>query len=422
MKAIRIAAAMLALAACGPRSSNGLLNDLMMTEADFYSAYLQETEKYRIQILYTQIDRDSSNRPHFTRHVYRLDAGEYFYPASTIKLPLVLLALEKLNDLGIGELDKFTPMFTDSACCRQTRAHADSTSADDLPSVGHYIRKILLLSDNDASNRLYEFIGQEELHRRLAAKGYPGVRIVHRLSVPLTTGENLAMNPVRFEHKGKLIYVQPPSVSMPQPEPAQVQLGIGYLNGDSLVRNPMDFTLKNHLTLEDLHRMLRAIIFPETQPPDQRFGLSDADYRFVRQYMGQWPGETSYPPGAADHEDGYSKFIMLGGRGARPAGSVRIFNKVGLAYGFLIDTGYVCDPDSGVEFLLSAVIYVNENAIFNDDHYEYDSLGLPFLERLGQTIYRYELARERRYKAGLNEFRLPFGVDQNISSPENGIL
>lgn len=413
---------MLAMTACGTLSPNGLLNDLMRTEKDFYGQYLNAAQKYRIQVLYTQIDRDSSNRPHFTHHSYRLDSGEYFYPASTIKLPLVLLALEKLNDLGIGEVDKFTPMFSDSACCRQTRAIADSTSPDGLPSVGHYIRKILLLSDNDASNRLYEFIGQEELHRRLAAKGYPHVRIVHRLSVALTTDENLAMNPVRFERQGKVIYVQPPSISMPQPEPAKVELGIGYMESDSLVRNPMDFTFKNRLGLEDLHRILTATIFPEALPADQRFGLSDTDYRFIRQYMGQWPGETSYPMDAADHEDGYSKFIMLGGKGARPSGSMRIFNKVGMAYGFLIDTGYICDPDSGVEFLLSAAIYVNENAIFNDDRYEYDALGLPFLERLGKTIYRYELTRERRYKADLNEFRLPFGVDQNIISPENGIF
>ena len=149
---------MLAMTACGTLSPNGLLNDLMRTEKDFYGQYLNAAQKYRIQILYTQIDRDSSNRPHFTHHGYRLDSGEYFYPASTIKLPLVLLALEKLNDLGIKELDKFTPMFSDSACCRQTRGIADSTSPDGLPSVGHYIRKILLLSDNDASNRLYEFI------------------------------------------------------------------------------------------------------------------------------------------------------------------------------------------------------------------------------------------------------------------------
>jgi hypothetical protein len=279
-----------------------------------------------------------------------------------------------------------------------------------------------LLSDNDASNRLYEFIGQEELHRRLAAKGYPHMRIVHRLSVPLTTDENLAMNPVRFERQSNVIYVQPPSISVPQPEPAKVELGIGYMEGDSLVRNPMDFAFKNRLGLKDLHRILTATIFPEALPPDQRFGLNDTDYRFIRQYMGQWPGETTYPPDAADHEDGYSKFIMMGGSGARPAGPVRIFNKVGMAYGFLIDTGYVFDPDSGVEFLLSAVIYVNENGIFNDDHYEYDSLGLPFMERLGQTIYRFELARERSYKTGLNEFRLPFGADQNSSLPENEIF
>jgi len=49
-----------------------------------------------------------------------------------------------------------------------------------------------------------------------------------------------------------------------------------------------------------------------------------------------------------------------------------------------------------VEFLLSAVIYVNEDEIFNDDKYEYDEIGLPFLANLGRVIYKYELERKSR--------------------------
>ena len=37
-----------------------------------------------------------------------------------------------------------------------------------MPSLGHYIRKVFLVSDNDAHNRLYEFVGQGELKERLS--------------------------------------------------------------------------------------------------------------------------------------------------------------------------------------------------------------------------------------------------------------
>ncbi len=50
-------------------------------------------EKYRLQIVYTQIDRDKNGLRLFTEHCYRTGA-EYQYPASTVKfLPQTLMAL-----------------------------------------------------------------------------------------------------------------------------------------------------------------------------------------------------------------------------------------------------------------------------------------------------------------------------------------
>jgi len=66
---------------------------------------------------------------------------------------------------------------------------------------------------------------------------------------------------------------------------------------------------------------------------------------------------------------------------------VRVFNKVGWAYGFLIDASYIADFKNDVEYMLSAVIYVNKDGILNDNVYEYDSIGWPFMYQLGQTIY-----------------------------------
>ena len=65
--------------------------------------------------------------------------NKYFlaFPASTVKLPLVLLALEKLNSLNIKGLDKFTPFFHDSVYSGQRSVRKDSTSENGLPSIAH---------------------------------------------------------------------------------------------------------------------------------------------------------------------------------------------------------------------------------------------------------------------------------------------
>ena len=81
---------------------------------------------------------------------------------------------------------------------------------------------------------------------------------------------------------------------------------------------------------------------------------------------------------------------------------VRIFNKVGLAYGFLLDNAYIVDLENKVEFFLSAVVYSNSNGVLNDDSYDYDTLTIPFLAEIGRAIYEYELERDREFDPDLS--------------------
>ncbi len=87
---------------------------------------------------------------------------------------------------------------------------------------------------------------------------------------------------------------------------------------------------------------------------------------------------------------------------------VRVFNKVGWAYGFLTDVSYVVDFKNKVEFMLSSTLYVNSDEILNDNKYDYESVGWPFLYEIGQTIYRYELNRTRRFRPNLEPFRITY--------------
>ena len=78
-----------------------LLRQLMASQPAQFGSFIKDPSANRIQILYTQIDRDKNNIPHFKEFSYRLNADEYFYPASTVKFPLSVLALEKLNNLKL---------------------------------------------------------------------------------------------------------------------------------------------------------------------------------------------------------------------------------------------------------------------------------------------------------------------------------
>src|SRR5437773_9370428 len=93
---------------------------------------LNDPETYRLQIIYTQINRTRHNKPVFKNYYYRFDPGLYFNPASTVKLPLALLALEKLNRMNARGVTKSSAMQFDSNYEKQVPLYKDSTSQNGL--------------------------------------------------------------------------------------------------------------------------------------------------------------------------------------------------------------------------------------------------------------------------------------------------
>lgn len=368
---------------------------------------IAENPKYEVQIIYSQINRNSDNTPTFNTFSYNTDTNQYFYPASTVKMPIALLALEKLNELSIRGLDKYTTMITDSAFSGQSPVLTDSTSESGLPSIAHYIKKIFVASDNDAYNRLYEFLGQEYINDKLKEKGYKDTQIIHRLSIPLSIEENKHTNPIKFLAGDSIIYEQPLVKSnMNLNLNKKIVKGVGYIDQeDRLVKKPFEFTYKNTFALEDLHSMLKTIIFRDSV---NGFNITDNDYAFVLKYMSQLPKETRHPNYAAENlPDGYCKFLMFSNQQTIPS-NIRIFNKIGQAYGYMIDNAYIVDLENNIEFLLSAVISVNENQLYNDGNYEYETIGDSFMQDLGQLIYNYEKDRERDIIPNLATFNIVY--------------
>jgi hypothetical protein len=412
-KSLQVLAISLLIASCtsSEEKNSGLILDLMKSHPEKFQDILENTEKYEIQIIYTQIDRDQNNVPKFTTLTYNFDSLRYFYPASTVKLPMVLLAFEKLHRINIAGLDKFTPMLSDSVYGGQLSVKEDTTSENNLPTIEHYARKILVVSDNDAYNRLYEFMGQKEVNKRLHELGYQSIRILNRLERPLSQDENRHTEAVRFMKGGKIVFSQPMLINdTPIVVNTPVLKGKGFFRNDSLINSPFVFTYKNFYPLHYQQSLLRSLIFPSSVKTSMRFKISEDDRAFVLKYMSQLPTETIRPAYAADtaYYDDYCKFLMFGSSHSTIPDHIRIFNKVGDAYGFLIDNAYVVDFQNKVEFMLSAVINTNTDEIYNDSEYQYETLGFPFMKNLGQLIYNYELNRKKERLPDLSEFKLTY--------------
>lgn len=363
-----------------------------------------------IQLIYTKIERGRNGNPKFTDYFYHVNDSAYFYPASTVKLPVAVLALQKLNELNIPGLSRKTTMITETAFEKQIAVYNDPTSADGRPTIENYIKKIFLVSDNDAFNRLYEFLGQGYINNTLHKMGYKDVQLIHRLSIALNEEQNRNTNPIRFyDENSKMIYEKPAERSNLAYEQRNTKKGVGYYSGDKLVNEPFDFSAKNKIGLESLHGILRSVLFPKMVSAKQRFKLTDDDYQFLYKYMSMLPTESKYPEyDSANYWDNYAKFILTGSEKVKADPAIRIFNKIGEAYGYLTDVAYVADFKNNIEFMVSATISCNSDGIYNDDKYDYDSVGLPFFKNLGKVIYDYELKRERKVTPDLSKLKFNY--------------
>lgn len=335
---------------------------------------MHNKDAHEIQILFTRISREGDSVL-LQDYRYQVDDRQYFYPASTVKFPIAVLCLEALYATDSLDLD--------------TRFFVEGDTV--VTSFREDIRKMFAVSDNEANNRLVEFLGQDRINRMLKSKGVGPVRIAHRLGVHSDT---LITKPLIIYLNDSTLAPTRPTLNTPATplELEGLKKGNAHYQEDSLLRQPFDFSLKNYYPLETQHNVLKRVIFPEKYSPSQQFLISQSQREFLLDAMSLLPRQAGYEE--AEYPDGYCKFFMFGDRTTRIPDHIRVYNKVGFAYGTLTDCAYIQDTKNGVEFLVSATILVNSDGVLNDDTYEYEEAGIPFLAALGRHLYLQELERK----------------------------
>jgi hypothetical protein len=370
----------------------GLIERLINNESESMKEIINKTSKYQVQILYTKVGRDEDNQTKFTSFSYNLDSKQYFYPASAIKLSACVLALEKLNELNIDGLDKDTSLRINKDRKSQNSQSWDNGTKDNKPTIANFIKKVLIVSDNNSFDRLYEFLGQEYYNESMWEKGYKDFLVTHRLGNPMSILENKYTNSFEFYNGSKVIYSQPMGYNKKSYELNNVKAlskGIGYISKGKYIDSPKDFSNSNFMSIQCMQELMMAIIYPQDVDENKRFNLKEKDYEFLKKYLCMLPCECENLQ--YDYNDSYVKYFMFGDSKEKIPDNIKIYNKIGCAYGYLIDNAYIVDEKNNVEFFLTAVIYCNDNNVFNDGKYEYNKIGLPFLAELGRIIYRYEL-------------------------------
>jgi len=114
------------ISAKGQAKNDPWLKEILETKGSpLLQHVLSNPDSFQYQVIYTRINRDKHNKPHFRNYYVNVDRNRYFNPASTVKLPTALAALEKINKLQKQGIDRNTTMLTDSSYESETSIATD---------------------------------------------------------------------------------------------------------------------------------------------------------------------------------------------------------------------------------------------------------------------------------------------------------
>jgi len=357
-------------------------NNEILDHIDFKNTVINEVlnnwEKYNAQIILTEISRDSNGKISFKDYNFSVDDELYFYPASTVKLPVALLTLQFITSLNkSGEKINLDTNF--SVFDGQKLLHEKRT-------LRELIEKIFLISDNEAYNILFHLLGKNYINSELQKKGFLSSFIVHDFSYEIE--ENLNYIFCLDDGNELIINSKNDSYSIKRKKLKNEIVGNGFVRNDSLISEKFSFRDKNFISLRDLHELTKRLIFKNKYDEKEIFLIQDEYNEFILQAMSlNTLDGVQYGFSEPKYWDSYVKFFLFGDSKNKIPENFKIYNKVGLAYGHLTESAYIVDLENNIEFILTCTLRVNENKIYNDGIYEYDSIGIPFLSNLGKSIY-----------------------------------
>ena len=373
------------------------LIDLMKKTPKRFKAALDEAkaQEHRIQFLVSYVNETGADGkpgglPTLERHGFRVDA-EYFYPASAVKTCAAVASMMRIAPMvGAG---LHTPLVFHPVLPGERKESVDATNIEGgKQTLGHIIRKMSLISSNEAFNRLYEFAGHQFLNESMWAAGLKDTKFIHRLSRRLPPEQN--RKTPKIELKGRKRHVIPERHS-----PLDLKLeGLKGLDiGDAHIipgtrtkaEEPMSFARKNQQSLVDLQNMLIMIVRPDIDLGLPGFKLLKHHRRFLKKAMLQWPEDSSNPitPGKKYNPFRF-KPVLPGLLKVAPKSRWHVYNKAGKAYGFRVENAYVVDRRTKRSVFITAAIYANPNKVVNDGKYAYNTLADPLIHALTRAVVK----------------------------------
>ena len=358
--------------------------ELVLKSDPYLKEIIKDKEDYEIQVMLTKINHNNT-KIDFQNYQYQHDENQYFYPASTIKLPIVVLTLKKINELRSKGSDI---TLKSKIILNNVDNYSNFKLQDSITSFQNLIADIFLVSDNSASNILIDFIGYNYFNDEMQNAGFDRTYLNHKFNPDPYVNSTWQISDLdnnmisSINDNQKIIKADDKTNGLDKGESR-------YFNGEILDES-LNFSEKNRFSITDMHNLIKYIFYPEIFDMANTFNLNVEDYDFIRYWMSRFTYEDIGEKFIGDEKffETYNKFFIHGDEQSVSNEQIRVYNKIGQAYGTSIDNGLIKNYQNNVEFILTSTIYTNKNKVINDNLYEYDDIAEPFLAKLSRAIYK----------------------------------
>jgi len=352
---------------------------------------LSNSAKYNFQLILS-VFSDNKGKDELVH--YSINRDKYFFsPASLIKFPVAVVALEKLTALqaryGITIEDSLE--LITCSCDLSSRSYVRNTRPATFRQL---LREMLILSDNDAYNVMFDFLGKDYFNTRIRQLGYQRINLRRRFYFPCDYGAQERFGGFRFyDPLGKLQYEIPCQTSQGEwrndsnwPHTA----GQKHLENGKWVAGPKSFLDGNYVSLWEAHRLLIDVLSADTLPDSPFFAIEDSMRQELIDALGSYPRALQSGRYQGEkYPDHYYKYFLDPKTMVTADNQLKIYNKVGISGGFISDVSYFYDQQSGLRFFLSGAMLAKKDGLMDNGKYDYYDIGIPVFRKIGSLVYAY---------------------------------
>lgn len=371
------------------------LKEYLSSQSSYAKSIIEDTT-FRVQIIYTEVVPKDSIAVELIRH--RFTSGNYFYPASTVKLPVAILTLEKLERLNLS-LDDYVVINNDFDCGNTSYIH--QSKSKNL-SFRQLIEEMIAVSDNDYYNILYQFVTPLEMNNRFHEmalndshiyKSFSGCNGPNQASTNSLVVKN--EQGVELYHQDVCFY-DTSLVNACYHNDMQKRLGEKHEFQNKIVSGPYDFNNNLEVSLNDLNEMMLRLLYPQNFNSSLQWKINSEHQKFLIQACSKYPSELknvkykhkeSYP-------DALYKYVYKSLK-STVSGNERVVSKIGLSHGFITEVAHVLNREEQVVFQIAVSIYANKNRTVNDGKYEYEEIARPFIAEVSRVLKKYSMEKSK---------------------------